>query len=37
MEKNHQSHSLAYFMWVYVAIFSFIAIAVMICEKTFIH
>lgn len=37
MEQNHQGRSLAYFIWVYVAIFSFIAIAVMISEKTFIH
>jgi len=36
MEANHASHSLSYFLWIYVAIFATIAVAVIVAEKTFI-
>ncbi len=36
MNTNHSGHSLAYFLWVYVAIFASIAMVVIISEKTFI-
>jgi len=35
-EQHHGNHSLSYFLWIYVAIFSTIMVAVMIEEHFFL-